>query len=145
MVFTPEEVIEKYGGLLALPVPFRHIAVDVMKAARQVKGLEGLHPQTLAGATLLLLCSVKRKTDAPLSNATNGGGAAAAAGSNSNHGKEHPVRSVDAVSQATLVSVPTIRKTHALLYENRQLVVPESFLSSLGGDHYELTPTKELA
>lgn len=145
VVFTPEEVVDKYGGQLALPIPIRSAAVDVVKKARQVKGLEGLHPQTLAGAALLLLCSVQRDTGDPLNAAfVNGGGGSVTTNGGNNIIKEFPSRSIDSIAKATLVSAQTIRKTHALLYEHRQLVVSESFYASLKSGQYDFIPTKEL-
>lgn len=59
VVFTPEEVVDKYGGQLRIPIQVRAAAVEVVKAAREVPGFESMHPQTLAGAALLMLCNTK--------------------------------------------------------------------------------------
>ena len=151
VVFTPEEVVDKYGGQLHLPLQLRLAAVEVMKAARQVPGLEGLHPQTLAGASLLLLCNTKKLQDhlvpGDVASSSGGGGGVKKeeGGGDGVAAFPPPLRTVEDIAGATLVSMNTIKKTHALLYEHWREVVPAAYAAEMESHHLELRDTKELA
>ncbi|KAM3578020.1 hypothetical protein VYU27_000122 [Nannochloropsis oceanica] len=148
VVFSPEEVVDKYGGQLRLPLGLRAAAVDVMKTAREVEGFQGMHPQTLAGAALLLLSNTKKMPQLVVADGVvkkeegikSGGQREALAGTVF----PPPARSVGEVTGATLVGVGTMKKAHALLYEHRERVVPLVYAAEMASHLLELSPPTEL-
>jgi transcription initiation factor TFIIIB Brf1 subunit/transcription initiation factor TFIIB len=158
VVFSPEEVVDKYGGQLRLPLGLRAAAVEVMKAAREVGGFQGMHPQTLAGAALLLLSNTKKMQQFVVGGGEGGGGVkkeeGEGGGGGGGGGKRSaalagtvfppPARSVGEVTGATLVGVGTMKKAHALLYEHRERVVPSVYAAEMASHLLELSPPSEL-
>lgn len=43
------------------------------------------------------------------------------------------------------MSVPTVKKTHALLYEHRERLVPAEYQAELEKHHLQLQETKDLS
>jgi len=152
VVFSPEEVVDKYGGQLRLPLGLRAAAVEVMKAAREVGGFQGMHPQTLAGAALLLLSNTRKMQQFVLGGEGGGvkkeegggGGGGGRSGALAGTVFPPPARSVGEVTGATLVGVGTMKKAHALLYKHRESVVPSVYAAEMASHLLELSPPAEL-
>ncbi len=154
VVFTPEEVVDKYAAQLQLPVPVRTAAVEVVARAR-ASDLEGVHPQTLAGAALLLLCNTKALEDgedvlveAPLpgeqqQQQQQGKGEA----DEDEEGKPEPPpqRSLEEILGVTLMSADALKRAHRQLYDRRRQLVPHAFVAALEANGLALRETRELA
>lgn len=151
VVFSPEDVVDKYGGQLRLPLGLRAAAVEVMKAAKEMPGLEGLHPQSLAGAALLLLSNTKVAPHLVLNSAAQEKGMMKIEVKDEDLASQAlpglfppPQRSLEDVTGATLMSTGTIKRAHSLLYEHREKLVPVAYAAQMFSHRLELRATSEL-
>lgn len=150
VVFTPEEVVDKYAAQLQLPAPVRAAAVEVVTRAR-ASDLEGVHPQTLAGAALLLLCSTKEREDGEdvlvaVEEAVKGKGGGGGGKDGGEEGKPDPPlrRTLEEIAGVTLMSADALKRAHRQLFDRRRQLVPPGFMAGLEANGLVLRETRQL-